>query len=58
MKKGMMKMDRSKALILLSVVAFAAMLGGWYVTAYATDNNGNSTMLGQCEPALGFRGAS
>jgi DNA-binding transcriptional regulator of glucitol operon len=38
----MMKMDRSKALILLSVVAFAAMLGGWYVTAYAS---GNSTTL-------------
>jgi len=42
----MMKIDRSKALILLSVVAFAAMLGGWYVTAYATNNSGNSTTLG------------
>jgi len=41
-----MKMNRSKALILLSVVAFATILGGWYVTAYATSNSGNSTMLG------------
>jgi hypothetical protein len=46
LKKGMMKMDRSKALILLSVVAFATMLGGLYVTAYATNSSGNSTAFG------------
>ena len=45
-------MDRSKALILLSVVAFAAMLGGWYVTAYATNNSGNSTTLGLWRPGI------
>ncbi|MFH0897609.1 MAG: hypothetical protein V1850_06145 [Candidatus Bathyarchaeota archaeon] len=39
----MMKINRSKALILLSVVAFAAMLGGWYATAYASSVSGNST---------------
>ena len=52
----MMKMDRSKAVILLSVVAFAAILGGWYVTAYATGTNGTSTMLGPCEPGSGITG--
>ena len=39
-------MDRSRILILLSVVAFAAMLGGWYVTAAATNSSGSSTALG------------
>jgi hypothetical protein len=52
----MMKMDRSKALILLSVVAFAAMLGGLYVTVYATSNSGNSTISGLGGPELGFKG--
>jgi len=39
---------------LLSVVAFAATLGGLYVTAYATNNGGNSKTPGLCGP--GFRG--
>jgi len=53
-----MKMDRSKALILLSVIAMAAMLGGLYVVQMvnATSNGGNSTTLGLCGPGLGFRG--
>ena len=52
----MMKIGRTKALFLLSVVAFAAVLGGWYVTAYASATNGDSAMLGPCEPQLGSRG--
>ena len=39
-------MDRSKSLILLSMVVFAAIVGGWYVTAYASNSNGKSTILG------------
>ena len=44
----MMKMNRKKALILLPVVAFAAMVGGWYVvqTAYATNSSEDFTTLG------------
>jgi len=56
LKKEATKTDRRKALILLSVVAFAAMLSGLYVTAYATNNDGNSTTLELWEPGLGFRG--
>ena len=41
-------MNRSKALILLSVIAIAAMLGTWCVTAYAADSGG--------ETSNGFRG--
>ena len=44
-----MKTDRSKILILLSVVTFVAILGGWYVIAYATSNNSVSTTFGTWE---------
>ncbi len=39
----MMKTDKNIALVLLSVVAFAVLLGGLYMTAYATDDSGDST---------------
>ena len=37
-KKEMIRIDRSKALILLTMVAVAAILGGVALTAYAADN--------------------
>jgi hypothetical protein len=37
-KKEMIKIDRSKALILLTMVAVAAILGGIVLTTYAADN--------------------
>ena len=61
----MVNINRRKALILLSIVAVAAMLSGLYITAFATNNSGNSTTQepwgagieltpGLCGP--GFRG--
>jgi len=41
-KREMRKMDRSKALILLSVVAVAAILGSMALTVYASDNGEES----------------
>lgn len=52
----MIRIDRSKVLILFSVVALAAMLSGLYVTAYATNNGGNSTTPELWGARLGFRG--
>lgn len=51
-------MVKTKALILLSVVALAAILGGWYVMAYATNstNNINSPMMARMmNPELEMR---
>jgi len=38
----MMKIDRKKATILLSIVALAGIIGGWYITAYAASNGVNA----------------
>jgi len=54
--KKMIKIDRSKVLILLSVVAVAAMLSSIALTAYATNNDGGSKTAGLWGSGLGFRG--
>lgn len=52
----MLKINGSKALILLSVVAVAAMLGGLYITAYATNDSGNSTTPRLWRSGFGLEG--
>jgi hypothetical protein len=51
------KINRSKALILLSMVSFAALCGSLYIvgnsTAYANSTSGNSTPLGFMRGMLG-----
>ena len=49
----MMKLGRRNATILLSMVAIAALLGGWYVTTYAASNSVNSMMPGSMGPGMG-----
>lgn len=52
----MLKISGTKAIILLSVIAVATMLGGLYLKAYATDDSTNSitTQLGR--PGIEFQG--
>ncbi|MDQ1280851.1 MAG: hypothetical protein QG670_2114 [Thermoproteota archaeon] len=52
----MLKISGTKAILLLSVIAVATMLGSWYLTAYAFDDSTNSTTTQQGRPGIEFQG--